>query len=205
MTKRLILLTILLVAAASAAVPTISGAFGSWGYPGNTYQLHFTGTNLTGATPNISGSGVSVTIQNVVDTACNVNVTINGGAAAGYRTITVTTSGGTSNGIQFQVVALPAPSLSYMSPTSGVAGTTVPITLTGNNLSGASISAILGISIQSQSSTSTQVTANFVISSGASVGGKTVSVSTAGGYSNAITFTVTAPSISNTRRVILVN
>jgi hypothetical protein len=72
-------------------------------------------------------------------------------------------------------------------------------------MSGASISSISGISIQSVSSSSSQVTASFVISSGASAGARSVYVSTGGGSSGYVTFTVIAAPASNTRRVILVN
>ena len=56
-------------------------------------------------------------------------------AAAGARTVTVTTAGGTSGGQTF-TITLPAPgapTLTSVAPNQGVQGSTVAVTLTGTN------------------------------------------------------------------------
>jgi hypothetical protein len=93
-------------------------------------------------------------------------------------------------------VAPPAPTLTSIAPTSSTVaqrGTTIPVTLTGTNLTGATsvnISAN-GVTVSSFSvANDTTINANFAISNGAgNLGAKNVSVTTPGGTSNTVTFT----------------
>jgi hypothetical protein len=85
----------------------------------------------------------------------------------------------------------PAPVLSAISPASGKPGQTLNnVKLTGTNLSGATINALNGITLGNVVATSTQVTATFAIAANAATGARNVSVTTAGGKSNSVTFTV---------------
>jgi hypothetical protein len=88
-----------------------------------------------------------------------------------------------------------APTLTSIAPTSGVRDTVVPVTLTGTNLTGATAINVSGTGITVSGLTvvnSTTVTANFTISGTATISARTVSVTTPGGTSNTVTFTVTA-------------
>lgn len=89
-----------------------------------------------------------------------------------------------------------APTLTSIAPATGLRGTTVAVTLTGTNLTGASAVNVSGTGFTVNSITvvnSTTVTANFVIASNATVGNRNVTVTTPGGTSGAVTFSVTAP------------
>lgn len=86
------------------------------------------------------------------------------------------------------------PTLSSISPTSGQVGTAVPVTLTGTNFANPiTVAAGSGITVSSVSiSGTTSLTAVFTIAAAATVGSRSVTVTTAGGTSNAVTFNVTA-------------
>src|SRR5262249_2373864 len=88
---------------------------------------------------------------------------------------------------------IPAPTLTTVSPSSGVQSTAVPVTLTGTNfVSGAAI-AISGTGVTASNvvvATGTSITATFTVASNATLGAYSVTVTTTGGTSNAQTFTV---------------
>jgi len=83
-----------------------------------------------------------------------------------------------------------------ISPATGVRGATVPVTLTGTNfVAGATVAAdnpgitVSGVAVLSGS----QMAATFTIGTGASLGVSNVTVTTSGGASGAVAFTVSAP------------
>jgi hypothetical protein len=83
--------------------------------------------------------------------------------------------------------------LSSIAPSSGNQGQTIAtVTLTGSNLSGATINAPSGITTSKVVATATKVTATFSIDWAAATGSQAVTVTTAGGASNALTFVVNA-------------
>src|SRR5208283_3416564 len=111
------------------------------GVQGNSVNVTLTGTNfVTGATINFGGAGV--TVANVVvasATSITAQFQLAAGAALGARTVSVTTSGGTS-GNQTFTVNPPMPTLTSVSPNAGVQGNNVNVTLTGTNfVAGAAI------------------------------------------------------------------
>ncbi len=85
-----------------------------------------------------------------------------------------------------------APSLTAaISPSSGAANSSVPITITGTNLSAGTINVSgTGVSPGNVNTSATQITATFTIAANAAAGVRNVTVTTAGGTSNAETFTV---------------
>jgi hypothetical protein len=105
---------------------------------------------------------------------------------------------------------VPAPTLTSISPASSGRGVAVPVTLTGTNLTGTSAVNVSGTGITVSNVTvvnATTVTALFTISTSATVSARTVSVTTPGGTSNTVTFTVTAGTLTftNTTNGSLVN
>ena len=101
--------------------------------------------------------------------------------------------------IEYQLVIL-KPTLSSISPSSGVRGSTVAVTLTGTNLAGTSAITVSGGGVTVSGITNvnaTTVTATFTIASNAGLSAKTVSVTTPGGTSGTVSFTVTAPTLSS--------
>src|SRR5207302_7279065 len=105
---------------------------------------------------------------------------------------------GTSNAVVFTVNAA-APTLTSIAPVAGNDGVTVPVVLTGTNLTGATVDAIAGVTVTVTSTTATQVNATFVIAANAAVGPRNVTVTTASGTSNAVVFTVNpaAPTLTS--------
>lgn len=88
--------------------PTITSISPSSAHQGSTFTGTLSGTNfVSGATTvQISGTGISVGSPQVNGAATlTVALTIDGGASVGNRTVNVTTSGGTSNGLTFSVAA----------------------------------------------------------------------------------------------------
>ena len=99
-------------------------------------------------------------------------------SGSGAKTVTITPS---------------PPTLTSVSPSSGVQNSSVPVTLTGTNfVSGATVSttnsgiAVSGVTVVS----STRITATFSIGANAAVGAANVTVTTSGGTSGAVAFTV---------------
>ena len=82
--------------------------------------------------------------------------------------------------------------MTALSPSSGTAATTLPVTLTGTNFtSGATINAPSGITVSGVAVvSSTQMTASFAIAANATPGGYAITVTTANGTSGPVTFTV---------------
>src|SRR6202035_4417895 len=113
-------------------------------------------------------------------------------AATGARNVTVTTSGGTS-GAQAFTVNLAPPTLTSISPNSGVQGQSVAVTLTGTNFVAGATIALSGAGITVSGTTvvsATQITATFTIAGSATTGAQNVTVTTSAGTSATQPFTV---------------
>src|SRR6202030_2423150 len=108
------------------------------------------------------------------------------------RNVTVTTSGGTS-GVQTFTVNQAAPTLSAISPNSGVQGQGVAVTLAGTNFIAGATIGVSGAGITVSNTTvagATQITATFTIAGNAATGAQNITVTTSGGTSGAQAFTV---------------
>ncbi len=130
----------------------------------------------------------------------NASFVIAGNAATTARNVTVVTAGGTTAPVTFTVTPPPPPTLTSVSPTTVFRGANVltpnnvQITLTGTNLGGVSIAAGNGITCTPNAGgTATSLTASCSVTSGATLGAHSVTVSDAGGTSNAVTLTVVGP------------
>ncbi len=186
----------------SAPAPTLSSISPTTGGRGLTVPVTLTGTNLTGATAvNVSGAGISVTGVTAVNaTTVTASFVIAANAALTARNVSVTAPGGTTNTVTFTVVTPPVPTLASIAPNSGQRGITVPVTLIGTNLTGATAIAVsgAGVSVNSLNVVNdTTVTANFVITTGAALTARNVSITAPGGTSNTVTFTVTGPTLAS--------
>jgi hypothetical protein len=103
--------------------------------------------------------------------------------------------------IEVQGPAVPLPTLTSISPNSGQRGIVLPVTLSGTNLMGTSAVDVSGTGITVSNIAvvnSTTVTATFTISGSATVSTRTVSLTTPGGTSNTVNFTVNAGTLSFT-------
>jgi hypothetical protein len=159
-------------------------------------DVKLVGTNftLTGGSVTVSGAGVT-TSPLLVDSSVDAETTliIDPAAGLGPHTVRVVTPGGTSNGVTFTVQG---PTLTSISPASGSRGTTVPATINGQFLMGATAVTISGTGVTANSVNATvggtQVTANFTIAPNAALGTRNVTVVTPNGNTNTVAFNVTS-------------
>jgi len=146
-------------------------------------SVTITGANFgsTQGTNSVTFNGTAATVTSW--SATSIAVTVPPGATTG--SVVVNASGVSSNGIAFTV--LPTPSITSVSPTSGVVGTSVMIL--GTNLGsaqGTSAVSFNGTTATATSWSSSSIT--VAVPSGATTGSVTVTVG--GVTSNAISFTV---------------
>ena len=207
--------------------PTLTGVSPTTGNRGsNALNLTFTGTNLTGAT-SLSGlgggSGItlvagSLTVLDPCPTggqaapcgttvAAQINITATASTAA--RAIGVVTPIGTTNTTPFTVTVPPTPTLASISPNSAnrpAGGTTlaVPVTLSGTNFTatGTTIGGLGGGVTLAAGSLNVvnaiTITATFNVTSGAALGARNITVTTPGGTTTTVPFTVTAATLAIT-------
>ena len=138
-----------------------------------------TGTNLAGATA-VSFNGVSAPVF-TVNSATQITATVPAGATTGPLAATTPQGAGVS-GNAFTVI--PPPTLTLLSPASGVVGTVLD--LTGTDLSGTS-----AVTFTSGSGAATPAAAGYVVASGTRITGVRVPGTLVPGT---YTLTITAPS-----------
>jgi hypothetical protein len=181
----------------AAAPPVLTSINTISGVANTTVPITLTGTDLFGATAvNTGNPGITVTNLVVVSpTQITASLVIASTVAAGPQSITVTTPGGTSNGVTFTV----KPALTSIatvpatSPTQARAGTTTTVTLTGTSLAGVTSVNAPNITATITGTTAGTVTATFTSLATAPVGPVSVSVTDVNGTSNTVTFTITGP------------
>jgi hypothetical protein len=202
MTKRLILF-LMLAAGLVAQNINVASITPSTFTAGTSVPFTATGTNLSSATslilpPGITASGV------VYSGTITGTLIVSLAAVSGYYFIAKANSGGyTSSAIITVTPPIdPTPTLSGISPSTGKAGTSVPVTISGTGFVNYSVNLPSGITYSGLGGSTTSATLTLIIGAGTVPGPKTVTFSTNGGTSNGVTFTVTQ---TNTRRVILVN
>ncbi|MFE3144717.1 IPT/TIG domain-containing protein [Streptomyces scopuliridis] len=157
------------------------------GSTGGGTTVTITGTNLGGATAVHFGSKLATITAN---TATSVTVTSPSGS--GTVNVTVTTPGGTSNPLAFFYVG--APFKASLSPVSGVTAGGNTVTITGTGLSTATAVNFGTLSATPTVVSDSQLTA--VVPTGLAAGAVGVSVTTAGGTNNGLSYTyVDGPTI----------
>jgi hypothetical protein len=166
----------------AAPTPTVTGVSPNSGVRGTNVSVTISGTNFAnGATVTAGGGGVTVSAVTVVNsTTITATFGISATATLSTRDVRVT-----SLGVQSPVNA-PADhftvgaTLTAISPTSGTHNTTVGVTLTGTNLSGATAVTMsgTGITCSGITSTATSVGASCMIANGAALTTRSVTVAT---------------------------
>ena len=170
------------------AAPTVTAVSPTSRDAGAVSQsLTVTGTGfVSGATTSFSGSNITVNSTTFVSaTTLTVNISISSGALVGTRAITVTNpdAGNGTSGSIFTVNA--APTVTAVSPTSRDAGAVNQnVTITGTNfITGATAAfSTNGITVNSTTfNSATSLSVNISISSGATVGTRTITVTNGDG------------------------
>ena len=116
--------------------PTLVGIAPSSKPAGTSVNVTLTGTSLTGATAINAGANITVSNLVVVNPAqIAATFAIASGAAQGNRNITVTTPGGTTNAVVFNVLP-PPPAITQINSPFG-RGNNQGVTLQGTNFTGA--------------------------------------------------------------------
>ncbi len=171
------------------AVPSLTSAVPNQGPASGGNNVTLTGSGLSGATSVMFGSTPATSF--IVVSATQVVAIAPPGT--GTVQITVTTPGGTSNGVSYSYVV--APSLTSVSPNQGPAVGGNTVTISGSGLSGAT-SVLFG----STPATSFTVVSSTQITAVAPAGTGTVqvTVATPGGTSNGVPYSyVVAPVLSS--------
>jgi len=172
-------------------------------HQGETLDVMITGSNLSGATAVDFGDNVTVNTLDVIGpTQIRANISVDASAIPGARTVSITTPTGTvSMAEAFTVVAAPpCPSVTGLSPNSGLQGQTLDVVITGANLDGAS-SVSLGEGVTVDDFTvdgASQITATITISEAAAAGLRCASVtadSGTGSLEDCFTVGIPAPQV----------
>ncbi|MFD3486538.1 IPT/TIG domain-containing protein [Streptomyces sp. NPDC058665] len=157
------------------------------GSTGGGTTVTITGTGLSGATAVHFGSKLATITAN---TATSVTVTAPSGS--GTVNVTVTTPGGTSNPLAFFYVG--APFKATLSPVSGVTAGGNTVTITGTGLSTATSVSFGTLSATPSVASDSQL--SVTVPAGLAAGSVGVSVTTAGGTNNGLSYTyVDGPTI----------
>ena len=175
------------------ALAPLIGSISPTSSAAGTTTVTINGQGFTGTTSvNHTGIGITVSGFTVVSPA-QITATLVIDSTATSQSISVTNPNGTSNLVAFSIV----PTLTSINPATGVAGQSVPLTLTGSNLTSATsiTTGTAGITVSGLTVISaTQINAVFVIAAGATQGLHSIAVVTPGGTTpQAVTFNVLPP------------
>ena len=180
--------------------PALTSIAPNTGRAGTPINVVITGTNLgnlTGVTA--VNAGPNITVTNMVTTATTVSATFTTLASSpvGAQSITVTdASGNITNAVTFTITG-PIPVINSITPNTGGTGATVPVSISGTGLIGATLNLPAGVTIVSGTlinNSFTTVNASLKIDGAAPLGAQSISVTTAGvgNNSNTLPFTVFA-------------
>jgi hypothetical protein len=177
------------------ATPTLNAISPARGVRSTVVAVKLTGSLLNGATAITVSPATGITVGPITPVSANevdTTFTIASTAPLGARNVTITTPGGVSNFVTFQVLA---PTLSSVSPNVSLRGiTNLPLTFSGIGLTGASgftVTPSAGITISAPTVVNdTTVTASMTIANTAATGVHTISITTPDGATNTVPFTV---------------
>src|SRR5215468_4254257 len=166
--------------ALAALVPSISSVTPNQGAAGTTVSVAINGSGfVAGSTVSLSGTGVAASNVSLASaTQLTATLTIAAGAPLGARDLTVTNPNG-SGGTLAGAFSVAAPSIALISvtPNKGVAGASVPVTITGSGFVAGTTVSLSGTGVSASNVTvnsATQLTATLTITSGASLGARDI-------------------------------
>ena len=179
------------------AAPVLTSIAPNSGTQGTSVAVTLAGSNfLAGATIAVSGAGVSVTGVTVVSsTKLTATFVIAATAAAGARSVTVSTSAGSTAAQSFTVnpQAPVKPTLTSLTPGAASRGARVTVTLTGTNFTSPATVSVQGTGVSVSNVvvvSSSKITATFRVTQSAARRAHDTSVTTAAGTSNVLSFVV---------------
>lgn len=169
----------------SQAAPVLSGMTPTTTSRDGGTVITLTGTNLSGSTVKVGTT--TVTPRSVDATTVTF---VAPARTTGNVPVTVTTAGGTSGYRYLTYVASGVPTLARLTPSSGATNVTTIVVVTGTNLVN-----IRSVRLGSTSLSYTPVSATSmkIFVKARPAGGAALVVTTAGGTSNALTWTAVAP------------
>jgi IPT/TIG domain len=177
--------------------PILSSISPSSGAQGTNVPVTLNGANFqSGVTLAIGGVGVSATNVTVVSSSkITATFSISATASTGAHSVTVTTTAGTSAAQSYTVtVPVPAkPTLTSLAPNVANRGATVNVTIQGTNFVSPATVTVQGTVVTVSNVvvvSSTTITATFHVSATASRRSRNTTVTTQGGTSNTLPFTV---------------
>jgi YVTN family beta-propeller protein len=163
-------------------------------------HVTLTGTGfIKGSTPAFGTSvaaGANVSVSNVVvhnSTTITATLTPAFNATLGSKPVTATTQNGLGGGVNWTVTAGSAPSITSLSRTAALRGSSHTVTVTGTNFTTGATAAITGTEVTLGTPlvhSSTSMTIQFTIASTAPIGVRHLSVTTGGGTSFGSPFAV---------------
>jgi len=191
----------------NTTTPVLNTITPSSGSQGTVVNVVLGGQSLTGATAvNVSGPGITVTnFAAVSATEVTATFTISGTAALTARNVTISTPAGLTNAVTFTVVAAGAPTLTSISPTGEVRGTSQAVTLAGSNFAtGDTVAAtpstgisITGVTVTSPTTITATITSSATGAGAAAIGQTNIAVVSASGSSNTVPFSITGPVLTS--------
>jgi len=178
--------------------PVLTSITPSLGSLGSVVDVTLIGDNFFGPITVNAGSGITVTNVSIVfniHTTATARFTISPTTTVGNRGVTITTPGGTTTSVSFAVIPAPPPNLASITPVNGAQTTTRVLDVRGTNFTTGFVFDVgPDIAVTSTTLVSiTQATVSLQIGSTAALGPRDVRVTTSGGTSNTLVFTVLIP------------
>lgn len=193
-------------AGSTLSAPSLLSITPDTGTAGTTVSVTLNGTGFVAGATTVAVSGIGVTVSaSSVQSASSMTATfvIDAVIAAGTRAVRVSTAGGASGTLPFTIVAGSSPAIALPTITSlrqpdGATGTNLAQILSGTNfVAGATTVAVSGSGVTVTDvvvTSSTSLSATFVVDGAAALGARNVTVTTPAGTSAPAIFTVTTPS-----------
>ena len=173
------------------------------GAQSTTPTITLAGSGMGGASPvvNTTCSGVTPGVPTVNSaTEWTVVLTIAAGATPGTCALSVTTADGTSNTVPFTVTSATAPTLSSLSTNTCPQGGAPFVSMRGTGFDETSVVSVSGTGVTPSVAviSATEIVGTFTCTGGATLGTRTVTVTTNAGASNTVAFTVIPKALVNT-------
>ena len=168
------------------AAPVLSSIIPGAGAPGTTINVVLTGFGFTNGMAFDAGDGFTASVVSATPTRAVVQFVVSASSSLGTHNVTFSTVAGISNSFPF-IVTGSAPTLTSITPNSGLTGSGQFVTITGTNfLTGMTVKLGSGITFSSAVTllSATQASVQFFVDSSAAIGPRDFVLVTSQGMSN---------------------